>query len=68
MTKENVWIFSIAIAVAIGVVVIMKLNGGKFQSGGHKTQSTETVSDVEIESKAIAEKVSNPLRQRMFFQ
>ncbi|MDD3416574.1 MAG: hypothetical protein PHY47_21710 [Lachnospiraceae bacterium] len=59
MTKENVWIFSIAIAFAIGVVVIMKLNGGKFPSGVHKTQSTETVSDVETESMPIAEKVSN---------
>ncbi len=58
MTKENVWIFAIAIAFAIGVVVIMKLNGGKLPSGG-KNQNTETVSDTVTETEAIAEKVSN---------
>lgn len=57
MTKENIWIFSIAIAFAIGVVVIMKLNGGKFPSGG-KNQATETMSEVQEDEVLTSEKVS----------
>ena len=57
MTKENVWIFSIAIAFAIGVVVIMKLNGGKIPSGG-KNQTTETISETQEEEVLTSEKIS----------
>lgn len=61
MTKDNLWIFAIAIAFAIGVAVMLKLNGGKLPSGGsksHTTESTvESIEDSEIE--IIAEKVRN---------
>lgn len=61
MTKENVWIFAIAIAFAIGVVVIMKLNGGKLPSTG-KNQTTEIISEIKEEEVFTSEKVSkNPV-------
>lgn len=57
MTKENVWIFAIAIAFAIGVAVILKLNGGKLPSGG-KNQTTEAISETQEEEILESEKVS----------
>ncbi|MDD3185702.1 MAG: hypothetical protein PHT76_10435 [Anaerostipes sp.] len=61
MTKENVLIFSIAIAFAIGVVVIMKLNGGKLPSGGNNP-TTETILETQEEEMVTSEKVGkNPV-------
>lgn len=59
MTKDNIWIIAITIAVAISVVIVWKFNDVKAVLRNEKEQRTETV----IEDKTEESNISGPLSE-----